>query len=41
LNGGIASQIFGNFEISGIVVSQTGRPFTPRISSDRSNTGQL
>lgn len=38
---GIASQIFGNFEISGIVVSQTGRPFTPRISADRSNTGQL
>lgn len=41
LSSGIASQIFGNFEIAGIVVSQTGRPFTPRISSDRSNTGQL
>jgi outer membrane receptor protein involved in Fe transport len=41
LSGGIIAQIFGNFEIAGIVVSQTGRPFTPRISSDRSNTGQL
>ena len=38
---GIAAQIFGNFEISGIVAAQTGRPFTPRISSDRSSTGQL
>ncbi len=41
LNSGIIAQIFGNFEIAGIIVSQTGRPFTPRISSDRSNTGQL
>jgi len=41
LQSGIAAQIFGNFEIAGIVAAQTGRPFTPRISSDRSNTGQL
>ncbi len=41
LQDGIAGQIFGNFEISGIVAAQTGRPFTPRISSDRSSTGQL
>jgi hypothetical protein len=41
LQSGIASRIFGNFEITGIVAAQTGRPFTPRISSDRSNTGQL
>ena len=41
LQNGIASHIFGNFEIAGIVAGQTGRPFTPRISSDRSNTGQL
>ena len=41
LQNGIASSIFGNFEIAGIFAAQTGRPFTPRISSDRSNTGQL
>jgi len=41
LQSGIAASIFGNFEIAGIVAAQTGRPFTPRISSDRSNTGQL
>ncbi|MDQ6787796.1 MAG: TonB-dependent receptor [Acidobacteriota bacterium] len=41
LHSGIASQIFGNFEIAGIFTAQTGRPFTPRVSSDRSNTGQL
>ena len=41
LKSGIAAQIFGDWEISGIVVSQTGRPFTPRLSADRSNTGQL
>ena len=38
---GIAAGIFGNFEISGIYAAQTRRPFTPRISSDRSQTGQL
>ncbi len=41
LQDGFLSQIFGNFELAGIVAAQTGRPFTPRISSDRSNTGQL
>ncbi len=41
LQDGIAAQIFGNFEIAGIVAAQTGRPFTPRISADRSSTGQL
>jgi len=41
LQSGIASSIFGNFEIAGIFAAQTGRPFTPRISADRSNTGQL
>ena len=41
LKSGIAGQIFGNFEIAGIFAAQTGRPFTPRISADRSNTGQL
>lgn len=41
LSSGIVGSIFGNFEIAGIVAAQTGRPFTPRISSDRSNTGQL
>ncbi len=41
LTSGIAGQIFGNFEIAGIFAAQTGRAFTPRISADRSNTGQL
>lgn len=41
LNSGIAARIFGDFEIAGIVAAQTGRPFTPRLSADRSNTGQL
>ncbi len=38
---GLASHILGGWGINGIVISQTGRPFTPRISADRSSTGQL
>lgn len=41
LQNGIAAGILGNWEVAGIFAAQTGRPFTPRLSSDRSNTGQL
>jgi outer membrane receptor protein involved in Fe transport len=41
LTDGVASHILGGWELAGIVALQSGRPFTPRVSRDVSNTGQL
>jgi hypothetical protein len=33
------SALFRNWQVSGIFTAQAGRPFTPRLSFDNSNTG--
>ena len=41
LSQGPAARILGGFQLAGIVVAQSGRPFTPVLSRDVSGTGQL
>ena len=38
---GPAAKIFGDFQLAGIIVAQSGRPFSPVLSRDVSGTGQL
>ncbi|MBZ5561845.1 MAG: carboxypeptidase-like regulatory domain-containing protein [Acidobacteriia bacterium] len=39
--GGLASAILGNWQVNGITSFYSGRPFTPNVSTDLPNTGNL
>jgi hypothetical protein len=41
LNQGIASRVFGNWQVNGILLTRSGQPFTPVTNLDIANVGAL
>jgi hypothetical protein len=38
---GLVNTLIGDWQVSGIITLQSGRPFTPRLGTDNSNTGNV